>query len=198
MLTDAERKWLDDGGEATLRLDYPLTPQSIVFDVGGHTGKFTADLLAKGQDPYVHIFEPVTAFAAECARRFKDNLKVWVYDYGLLYCTTTCSIRVKGEASSIYDLGGRQEEIQLLDIVEVMERYEEVALLSVNIEGAEYVLLDRILGADIASKFVNIQIQFHKSLFLAEKRRDAIREKLSATHQERYNYPFVWESWRRK
>ena len=33
-------KWVEDKGDETLRLDYSLTEDSIVFDLGGYRGDF--------------------------------------------------------------------------------------------------------------------------------------------------------------
>ena len=35
-------RWFRDKGDETLRLDYPLTQESIVFDLGGYHGDFAA------------------------------------------------------------------------------------------------------------------------------------------------------------
>jgi len=196
-LSEAEKQWLADGAEATLRLEYPLTPESVVFDVGGHLGKFTADLLAKGQNPYVHIFEPVAAFAAECRRRFAGNPKVTVHEYGLYRATRVANIFVDGECSSLYVGLTRTEEIELRDVAEIMRDFPEVALLSVNIEGAEYAFLQRIIDAGLGARFRDIQVQFHEFYFRARQVREMLRKQLRLTHTERYCYPFVWESWRR-
>lgn len=36
------RRWFRDKGDSTLRLDYPLNADSIVLDVGGYKGDFSA------------------------------------------------------------------------------------------------------------------------------------------------------------
>jgi hypothetical protein len=41
------RLWLAAEGDDTLRIDYPLAPTLVVFDVGGYQGDFTARMRAR-------------------------------------------------------------------------------------------------------------------------------------------------------
>ena len=72
---------------------------------------------------------------------------------------------------------------------------EKIALMSINIEGGEYDLLDHILDAKLISRITYLQIQFHDISDTSESQREEIRGKLKLTHQEKYCFPFVWEGW---
>lgn len=52
------RRWFRDKGDSTLRLDYPLDAESIVLDVGGYKGDFTA-LIHEKFNCRVFVFEPL-------------------------------------------------------------------------------------------------------------------------------------------
>ena len=39
--------WLQDNGDETLRLDYELTPDSMVLDLGGYRGQWASDIFDK-------------------------------------------------------------------------------------------------------------------------------------------------------
>ena len=41
------KKWFKDEGDTLLRLNYPLTSDSVVFDLGGYQGDFAADIFKK-------------------------------------------------------------------------------------------------------------------------------------------------------
>ncbi len=71
----------------------------------------------------------------------------------------------------------------------------QVALLKINIEGGEYDLLERLLETGLVGQFQHLQVQFHRFVPDAEKRRDFIRTGLAHSHEERWCYPWVWESW---
>ena len=43
-----------------------------------------------------------------------------------------------------------------------------------------------------------LQIQFHNYIKDAKKLRKKIRSELKTTHQQEFNYPFIWEGWKLK
>jgi len=70
--------------------------------------------------------------------------------------------------------------------------------MKINIEGAEYALLDHLICTSSIFKIKNIQIQFHDFVPSAEKKMNRIKNSLKDTHYMTYEYPFVWENWKRK
>ncbi len=196
--------WFVANGDKTLRLNYPLTPDSIVLDIGGFKGDFAAAISNKFKCN-IHIFEPMKDHAARIANRNKNNNKVFVHPVG---------VGGKSEDITIYIPEGKDEatmhpgdstiagkaNIKVVDVVEVFKNIEEkhVDLMKLNIEGAEFDLLDRLIANNLHKKVTDIQIQFHKIDDKSEERRENIREKLSKTHDCTWNYPFVWENWKLK
>ena len=75
---------------------------------------------------------------------------------------------------------------------------EHIDLLKINIEGSEFLILSDILSKELISKINFLQVQFHTFFPNSKKLREQIREELRLTHEEEWNYPFVWESWKRK
>ena len=73
-----------------------------------------------------------------------------------------------------------------------------IDLLKINIEGPEFQLLPYIISNDIVRHIENIQVQFHDFYPNVISLREEIRHNLSKTHIEKWNYPFVWESWSAK
>jgi len=71
-------KWQDDKGDQTLRLNYLLDEDSLVFDVGGYIGNFAADIFCK-YNCNIYIFEPVTEFYEKIKARFSNNPRVKVF-----------------------------------------------------------------------------------------------------------------------
>ena len=101
-------------------------------------------------------------------------------------------------ATSIFNYAEvhKSTTIQIMDIEEVIRSLDinHVDLMKINIEGAEYELLNRIIEKDIVSKISNIQIQFHLFVDNAISEREKIQEKLQKTHKLTYNYDFIWEN----
>lgn len=198
---DETRKaiWFRDGAEATLRLDYDLTAESIVFDVGGYEGHWASDLFSKYLCN-IHVFEPVRAFDAKISERFARNPKIVCHPFGLAGETKKLTITVDAYASSVFKGVGQSEEIELVDIAQFVEQssIRKIDLLKVNIEGGEYELLDRLITTGLIERVVDLQVQFHDFVPDAESRMKALQERVSVTHETTYQYPFVWENWRRK
>src|SRR6266571_4135800 len=65
-------RWLLENPREEARYAYPLTPESVVFDIGGYRGEWSAEIVRR-YDPHIYIFEPVPRFAGELTRRFETN-----------------------------------------------------------------------------------------------------------------------------
>ena len=66
------RRWNADRGDDTLRLDYPLAEQDIVFDVGGYHGDWAATM----HDRYgchIHVFEPLPQYCDQIEHVSRRN-----------------------------------------------------------------------------------------------------------------------------
>lgn len=191
--------WFADQGDATLRLDYDLGPQSLVFDLGGYEGQWASDIHAM-YGCRVFVFEPVPAFAARIGRRFRHNPNIRVFDFGLAGRTGEAGISLAQDASSLYHAGSDAIRIQLLCAADFLrdEGVTDIDLMKINIEGGEYDLLEHLLDTGLAGRIGNLQVQFHDFVPDARSRMEAIQQRLAATHELTYQYPFVWENWRRR
>jgi len=196
---EIKNKWLRENGDKTLRLDYDLNHDSIVFDVGGFEGQWASDMYSK-YCCNIHIFEPVPIYYNNIAKRFKKNSKIYVYNIGLAGKTSTEKLALCEDGSSIYKVGNETVEIKLVKFDEFMNnnKIDKIDLLKVNIEGGEYELLDNIIQSGIVHKINNIQVQFHDFVQNSEQRMQDIQNKLILTHELTYQYLFVWENWKLK
>lgn len=194
------KKFMADGGES-MRYDYPsLSEQSIVFDVGGYRGDFAQRI----HDKYgciVYIFEPHPDFYQICVNRFKSKSKIIPLNYGL------------GDKDEFFQLTDDEDGSSFLksrntttikcesrNFIKVMQslNIQRIDLIKINIEGAEYQLLNHIIANNLQKKIQFYQIQFHNFFKKAPKTRTAITEKLKETHDQTYCYDWVWENWAQK
>jgi FkbM family methyltransferase len=192
-------KWYREGGEKTLRFHYPLTNESTVFDVGGYRGNFVREIVAR-YDPHVYVFEPVPEFFEQLVKEFGANPKAKMYNYGLSDCDSISQMLLAGESSTIYTAGEIQATVQLRDIQTVVQELgiTRIDLIKINIEGGEYKLLRRMLATGLVSICQDIQVQFHTFYPKSGRLRSEIRNALQETHFAAYDYPFVWENWRKR
>lgn len=188
--------WFRDHGDQTLRLDYSLEPDSVVFDVGGYQGQWASDIFSR-YCCQIYVFEAHRQYATQIQRRFKQNAKVLVYPFGLGEHTERAIIASMGDSSSLF---GEHENGVSAEIVRAADFFakhqiERIDLMKINIEGAEYELLEHLLKSGLIRRICNLQVQFHDFVPNAVQRMRAIQQQLMKTHQLTYQYEFVWENW---
>jgi FkbM family methyltransferase len=196
------KQWFADKGDATVRLNYPLTANSIVLDVGGYEGNWAAQIHER-YNCTVHIFEPVLAFAEKIEQRFAGNPKIHVHRLGLAHENSTSTILVNNDSSSVHKTGkGTPCEIQLRKASEIFAEHRfdksRVDLIKINIEGCEYDLLTHLAASRAIRHIRDIQVQFHDFVPDAPRRMQEVHEQLDFTHALTWQYRFVWENWRRR
>jgi hypothetical protein len=130
-------------------------------------------------------------------RRFVGCHQVRIANVAVGARSGTVRLGVGGDASGLFHASASAfEEVTIVPIAQVLNELPQIDLI--NVEGAEYEILDSILDLQLQHRLGDIQIQFHSVVPEAEARREAIRRQLERTHQLTYDFPFVWESWRRR
>lgn len=192
-------RWFKDKGDQTLRLEYPLNAQSVVFDLGGYHGDFAADIYKK-YGCKVYVFEPVPEFYEICLNRFKDNSNIFCFNYGLSASNQYLNIQLAENASSISSPKalGSALRVEIRSIVECIRdlNLSKIDLMKINIEGGEFDVLPAIIQSGDIKKITDLQIQFHNFIEDASRKRKTIRTFLANTHKETWCYEFVWENWK--
>lgn len=194
------KPWFAVHGDQTLRLNYDLNPDSLVFDLGGFKGEFAADIYNKYQSN-IFIFEPVSRFYEIIVNTFMGNEKVRVFKYGLASEDGFFDISDSDNSSSIFIKSEKSERIELKSISSFLteNHIEKVDLIKINIEGGEYDVLESLLQENKIQLFQNIQVQFHDFIIEnASERMHAIQKELAKTHELTYQFEFVWENWKIK
>lgn len=194
------KKWFNDAGDSTLRLDYNLDKTSIVFDVGGYLGGY-AEAIYQKFGCRVYLFEPVPHFYDECVKRFSGNPSIVCLNYGLSSKSGWFEMNLNNNESSFKKIkaGGKTQQAQVRSITEVVAELgiKKIDLIKINIEGGEFDLLPEIIDSGLIKKIRYVQVQFHNFIERSVENRQSIRDSLGRTHSEMWNYEFVWESWER-
>lgn len=194
-------RWVRDKGDETLRVNYPLTPQSLVFDVGGYHGDFAAAMYEK-YNCHVYIFEPVSQFYEKCASRFQDNEKITCFNYGLASFDGWLDIGLAENASSfsLHNMNAPAQRARVRSIVKCIHEMglDRIDLLKINIEGGEFDVIPALLDSNDIKIVQYLQVQFHHFIDAAIEQRNSIRTRLDLTHLQMWNYEFIWESWKLK
>ena len=191
------RSWFDIDGDSTLRLEYPLSEKSVVFDLGGYKGQWASDIFSK-YCCNLYVFEPVIAFYQAIEKRFQHNNKIRTFPFGLAEENKKVILGVDKDCSSMFKGSDECEVVVLHGFKEFLDtnQIRNIDLIKINIEGAEYDLLDSIIEEGLQTHISNIQVQFHDFVPDAERRMKGIQKMLEETHKVTWQYPFVWENWR--
>lgn len=195
-----KNRWFGCEGDRTLALNYPLTRESLVIDVGGYKGDFCENIYKKFGCKVV-AFEPVPEFSQHMIARFSGNDRISIHPFGLGVRTEALQLLLTGDGSSHIKTGsGPKVECQIKSVHEYFteKNISKVDLMQINIEGAEYDLLEEMISSRLIEKIAHLQIQFHREIPGAYGRRDKIRQLLSQTHDESWSFWFIWESWKKK
>jgi FkbM family methyltransferase len=191
--------WYADRDHVTKLVDFPIDEDAIVFDVGGYRGDWAIEILSR-YNCRVEVFEPVPDFYDQIRRRLAFSDRVNVHEFGLGGASRTLPIALSADGSSAFHAFARNTQtigVEIRDLVTYLDAQglDRVDLLKLNIEGAEYELLERVLDTGRASTFKHILVQFHDQIPGAAARAAAISDRLSETHELVWRVPFVWEAW---
>ena len=193
-------KWFRDRGDYTHNITYDLTEESVVIDLGGYTGVWAKQIIDK-YNPNVYLLEPIKEFYDGMVNKFKDNPKVKILNVGVSTENKNGVLYFSADGTSSKPLSNNSIEVKFNTMESVLDNWglTEIDLLQVNIEGDEYPLLENMIDTGLISKFKNVQIQFHYGIENDVRRRELIQNGLREKGYEiKFNYPFVWESWRKK
>lgn len=194
-------KFYEDGGENLYFKGISLNNESIVFDVGGFYGDFTEQVLSICTCD-VYIFEPVKKFHEAIEKRYLNNKKIYLFNAGLSNKDSYTQISLEGSSSSVFkNSQSNHENIKLISAVDFIRNnnIRRIDFIKINIEGGEYDLLETLCeDKEIVNSVKTILIQFHDFVPDAENRRKSIQQKLSLTHKQEWDYPFIWERWTKK
>ena len=195
-------RWFKDKGDKTLRLNYPtLNKDSIVFDLGGYFGDFAYEINKK-YGCKVYLFEPHPTYYEKCVKRFSDNKKITLFNFGISDNEGTFTLSDSVDGSSFHNPTHKLKqglECEIKEFFSVISDLDikNIDLIKINIEGGEYPLLKHIADKNELAIIDEYQIQFHNFIEGAESKRNILITELSKTHKRTWCYKFVWESWKR-
>lgn len=193
---EAIRAWFGRSGDQTLRVEFPhLTADSLVLDLGGYKGDWTAEI-SRRYDARVMVFEPIRAFHTQISDRFSGMPKVQPFQFGLGARDEVLEMHHSADGTGAY-VQGQAEQVRLVDASRFLREQgvHRIDLLKVNIEGGEFELLEHLIATGDISRVRLLQVQFHDFVPDAIARRARLVELLNRTHRQSWCFYFVWEEW---
>jgi FkbM family methyltransferase len=180
----------------------------VVVEIGGYTGQLLQKLVPiTGAKTYV-VLEPVPSFHDKLVKNIDAlnlNSVVKTYNFGVGKTYKEMSVDIQGDGTSIFKVLTSQqtESISIVNVVDFFVQIgagcNTVDLLTINCEGCEFDVLETLLSTTLIEKFDNIQFQPHYAATTGNYtcRYCRLRQFLARTHMIKYEYPHIWESWKR-
>ncbi len=190
------KPWTLANGDKTLRLNYDLNEDSLVFDLGGYEGQWASDIFSKYLCK-IFVFEPSKPYAANIKSRFSRNKFIQVFDFGLGQSEKVLKLYSSNDSSSVFKKHGIAYDIEIRNATNFISSkgITKIDLIKINIEGGEYELLEDLIRSEMIKNIKNIQVQFHDFVPNAFEKMKSIQNALQKTHSLTYQYEFVWENW---
>ena len=170
-----------------------LGPGAIAIDCGANVGDITQMMARTGAS--VHAFEPNPHAFAVLKQRFEDNPQVYCHNKGVWNKEDTLRLflhRKAGEgqveysvSSSLLSFKGNVDaaqsvEVGLIDLAAFIRSLgQPVALLKIDIEGAECEVLEQLLAEDLHKviRLTVVETHDHK-IHELKPRTDALRQQI--------------------
>lgn len=172
-------------------LDWPLTRDSVVVEVGGYKGRWALQI-AERYHPMLYVFEP-QPWAVDVCRRVLGS-RATVLNYGLGdrdaqaemgdWETDGCSfVKSGGDKAWMHEIGKAFEEV----------RIGHIDLMLMNIEGYEYTLLPHMFDRDIWPD--RLMVQFHEFADPTGDGLRAIQQRMAGRYKLDWDYNVLtaWE-----
>ncbi len=176
-----------------------LKPGDVVLDVGGYRGDW-AERMTALYGVTVHVFEPHPRFVGHLTDRFAGRSDVHIHGYAMGAAAGTLDLSDDENASSALVASVATVSGEVRPVGQVFKELglDDVAVVKMNIEGGEYDLLPALIEAGLMERIDRLTVQFHRYSAAQVGQRDVIRAELARTHDCVWEYPFIWEEWRRK
>jgi FkbM family methyltransferase len=177
-----------------------LTSDSVIIDLGTYKG-YTTKLLSNLYKSKIYTFEPMIPFYTEATRECLSHPNITVFPYGLGRGNYEFLMNMDGDGTSMFSPVDTQKAkpCKIVDLFEFLEErnIHTIDLLHVNIEGAEYDLLDYILSKQYQINIRYLIVQFHYKSAENDEKLKRYFTTLEATHRLVYDYKYVWTKWER-
>ncbi len=173
-----------------------LREGDLVWDVGASAGRGAGEI-RRLHGTVVHAFEPHPGAYADLERAAAADDGIVAHRVALGREDGTATLSLDGPGSTMFGTGGDVCEIEVRDVAAVFDELvdDRLAYLKVNIEGAEYDLLERMVESGTLARTRYLLVQFHEWYPRAHLRRWRLRRALRRTHDQVWSYPWIWELW---
>jgi len=194
-----ETKWFLFNNERK-KYEFKLNPGSLVLDIGSYKGYYAQKIIAKNPGIKVEMYEPIQEYS-DFSRALLKNKDVNAYPLAVTGNGQPVLFYVDGLRTSATSTAGAEfEEIvrPSVSIESLIENHGQIDLIKLNIEGAEFEILEQLIRARKLKSFNSYLIQFHNIEENSALRVESIREELEKSHVCVFQVDWKWDLWQIK
>lgn len=175
-------------------LEWPLTPESVVVEVGGFKGRWALQI-AERYNPHLYVFEPQPWAADVCREVLRPYRNAQVFAYGL---GTHSAVLAMGNwetdgCSFIAESDGHKSAWMREAVAGLAElELFHIDLMLMNIEGYEYILLPYLLDQGIVPQ--RLMVQWHTHATTAQAR-DTLLARMDEDYRRLWDYGPMLMAW---
>jgi FkbM family methyltransferase len=189
-------KFIKDGGDKIIYKNIFLKKDSVIIDCGGFDGEFTDQILKK-KFKKIYIYEPDLNYYNKLTKKYSHKANIKVLNLALHTQNKKIILSNNLNASSIMEKSVNGSQVKAVCVKDEFKKYNKIDLLKLNIEGAEYGVLDLIFRYNIDNKINSFLIQFHKEYDESEIKRNKILRHLSKKYKTVFSYKYIWELYKK-
>ena len=190
-------QFIEDGGDRIIFENIKLNINSIIIDGGGFNGEFTDEIIKK-KFQKVYIYEPDKIFFERLKKKYEFKENIEILNYALFNKKQNIILSENSNASSIMENSKVGSMIEAVDILDEFKKYKNIDLLKLNIEGAEYEVISRLLETQELIKIKYLLVQFHREHDLDGTKFEKIFFEILKNYNVIFNYKYVWSLFIRK
>jgi len=163
---------LDKELAAMRRMAEACSPDDVVIDLGAHVGKASIEFAHVVRE--VHAFEPNPVNFAELRKQTRRYPKIKVYQQAVSSENGTTQLFFEeGKRGRFYEgstiVGGKSNvsyskhfDVETVAIADVIKNISSNSIvIKMDIEGAEYIVLDALLDSDAMTQIRKIYVECH-------------------------------------
>lgn len=162
------KDWYDVDGDNTYAITWPLTKDSVVFEVGAYEGRWAKQIINK-YHCVVHAFEPqYWAVAKLLILQATGYEQLVVYPYALgnrditqlpmgEFETDACSFLLPKQRKQGYG-----EMREACNAINEVSGTQQIDLMMMNIEGYEYELINYMISCGAIERVERLCVQWHE------------------------------------
>lgn len=178
---------------------YPLDGSSVVFDVGVYKGDFSAEIYRR-YGSKIFGFEPAPEFFDRCAARLGTTARL--FNYGIMATPGERELVIDTDATSVFIAKHNKPVVkaQFRTLAWAMDDagVDQIDLLKLNIESAEFEVLEQLIESKLIHRINFLQVQFHYGPEFTEARDKTLFPALLESHNCEWRWDIRWQSYRRK